>query len=57
MIPPAPQDFWKLVIDRFAELIWERERNTGSAPQRGLPLRSVSSAPDSAGGGTQDGAA
>jgi hypothetical protein len=31
MIPPAPADFWKQVIDRFAELIWERERKTGGA--------------------------
>lgn len=45
MIPPAPTDLWKQVIDRLAELIWERERrlSTGvtEAPPPHPALRSV----------------
>jgi hypothetical protein len=25
MIPPAPADFWSKVVERVAQLIWERE--------------------------------
>lgn len=30
MIPPAPTDFWQRVIDRMAQLIFEREVRLGS---------------------------
>jgi hypothetical protein len=31
MIPPAPPDFWTKVIERVAQLVWERETNGAKA--------------------------